>query len=514
MRSPLRRPRLLRAAAITAAATVAMSLAACAPGSEEPGAPESAEMTLAMTGIPPSLDPAQLDLGASTYVWGSVFDTLLYLDNSGEIQPNAAESWEYSDDALTLTFTLREGMTFSTGDPVDAEAVKATLERTQATPGARSGDLAQVESIEAPDDRTVVLHLSAPAPALLTNLSSGTGVIGDPATLDTERTALDPVGSGPYVLDTDASVTGSSYVLTRRDDYWNAEAYPFATITVRVIADAQAQLNALLAGEIDAAGISGDQIASVEGAGLTTTFVDAMGVGSVLLLDRDGEVLPALADVRVRKAINMAFDREGYLEALLGGGGRVTNQFFNPYAGGYNEEVEDYYEFDVEAARDLMAEAGYEDGFHVAMPSTFLSTTFEPSITQSLADIGITVEWEPVPPQEVASSLFTKKYPMAFFIDGLNAPGRELDNNFGPTGFLNPFGYQDPELTALMDEVAVTTDADEANSLYQEISAYTVENALNAPILYFGTYWATHPGVTYLPEGYAVLSIRNFGSGN
>jgi peptide/nickel transport system substrate-binding protein len=509
MRSTVRPPRTRAVAALVGGA-LALSLAACTPtpggGSEQP-----AEIVLSMTGTPPSFDPAQLDLGASTYVWGAVFDTLIYMDNSGEFQPNAAESWEYSDDALTLTFHLRDGMTFSTGEPVDAEAVRATLERTRTTPGARSGDLAQVTSIEAPDASTVVLQLSAPAPALLTNLAFGTGVIGDPATLDDERTALDPVGSGPYVLNATESVTGSTYVLDRRADYWNVDAYPFEQITVRVIADAQAQLNALQAGEIDAAGVGGDQIATVEQAGLTTTFVEAAGVGSVLILDREGEIQPALADLRVRQAINMAFDRAGYLESLLGGAGRVTNQFFNPYLGGFNEEVDGYYEFDVDAARDLMAEAGYADGFSVTMPSTFLSTTFEPSVTQSLADIGIEVVWEPVPPQEVASSLFTKRYPMAFFIDGLATPGRELDNNFGVNGFLNPFQYQDPQLTALMEEVAVTTDPAAADALYQEISAYTVENALNAPIVYFGTYYATVPEIDYLPEGYAVLSIRNYG---
>lgn len=510
MQSPVHRPALRRVIALVIGGTMLASLAACTAPSDETGT-ESAELTLGMGAIPPSLDPALLDLGQSTYVWGAIFDTLVYSDNEGQLQPNAAESWDYSDDARTLTFTLRDGMTFSNGDPVDSAAVKATLERTQATPGARAGDLVQVESIDAPDPLTVVLNLSSPAPALLTNLASGTGVIGHPATLDTERTALDPVGSGAYVLDTEASVTGSTYVLERRDDYWNVEAYPFETITVRVITDAQAQLNALQAGELDAGGLTADQVATVEAAGLTTTFVEAMAVASVLILDRNGDVQPALADVRVRQAINLAFDRAGYLQALLGGGGRVTNQFFNPYLGGYDPELDEYYDFDVEAARDLMAEAGYADGFSVTMPSTFLSTTFEPSITQSLADIGITVEWEPVPPQEVASSLFTKKYPMAFFIDGLSVPARELDNNYGPNGFLNPFQYADPELTALMDEVATTTDPEAADDLYQQISAYTVENALGAPLVYFGTYWATIDSVDYLPPGYAYLSIRNFG---
>jgi peptide/nickel transport system substrate-binding protein len=484
------------------AAALALALAACTsspPDDRSSDGPATGTATIALpVGAPPSsLDPAQLDLSASSYVWTALYDTLLQVDSSATVQPNAAESFTYSDDARTLTLTLRDDLTFSDGAAVTADDVVATIQRSKDTPGLAQGDTAHIESIEATDDRTVVLHLSAPDPQLLINLSSRLGVIGDPRTLDDPRTATDPVGSGPYVLDEAGTVDGTTYVLTRRDDHWNADAYPFEQATVRVIEDTTATFNALQSGEVDAAWVDQSQAARVEAQGYNTVETEAIGVGTLALMDRDGTVLPALADKRVRQAINMAFDREQYVEKLLMGAGRATEQIFNPIAGAYAEDLEGTYPYDPDGAKELLAAAGYPDGFAVTMPSTYLSTTYEPSITQSLADIGIEVTWEPIPPANVATALFSRTYPMAFYQDGVNLPARELYNNFNPSGWLNPFGFEDPALTALMDEVAAIPDPADADALYQQINEYIVDEALTVPLVFSGNTMATSPDISY-----------------
>lgn len=114
---------------------------------------------------------AQLLEGQQTCVWDSVYDTLLIQDNSGKLQSGAAQSWQYSSDARTLTLKLRTGMKFSSGTPVDAAAVKATLERIRSTPGPSQGVLASVASVEATDADTVVIRLKRPDGSLLTSLS-------------------------------------------------------------------------------------------------------------------------------------------------------------------------------------------------------------------------------------------------------------------------------------------------------------------------------------------------------
>jgi peptide/nickel transport system substrate-binding protein len=505
----MKRPIFKAIAAAVATAAMVVSLAACA--NSPNGASPDKDLTLALSATPPTLDPAKLDLGESSSIWGSLYDTLLNIDIKGKVQGNAAESWQYSSDAKTLTLKLRSGMKFSNGEEVTAEDAVKTIERTQKTPGLRQGDTKYITGVKAPDDRTLVITLSQPDPSLLINLASGLGVIAHPSTLDSPRTATDPVGSGPYVLNKDKTKQGTTYVLDLRSGYWNEKAYAFKRVTFRVIADPTATLNALRSREIDGGFVRPAQVAALKGAGFKTKKV-AAGTAMLDLADRGGTVLPQLADVKVRKAINMAFDRKTYVEKLLLGYGSPTEQIFNPYAGAGVPALNNYYSYDPGGAKKLLAEAGYPNGFAVTLPSTFFSTEYEPSITQSLANIGITVKWEPIPAPQINSVLATKKFPMAFWIDGLNQPARELHNQMSPSGILNPYGWTDPKLSQMMRQVASTTDNNVANDQYKKINQYIVENAFTCPLFIRDIIWASNSGIEFLPDG--VMSsptMRNYG---
>jgi len=349
---------------------------------------------VSISGQPPSFDPAAADLGEAAYIWTGLYDTLLKVDVDGAIQPNAAEKWEYSEDGLTLTLTLREDLTFSDDSAITAEDVAATIERSRTSSGLRTPDLALVTSVEASDERTVVLTLSEGDPALLVNLATGAGIIAEASDLKNECIALSPLESGPYVLDDEATSTGATYALNRRDDYWNADAYPYETVTVRVIEDPQARFNALQAGELDAGTVTANQVSAMEAAGFTAKSTEAQAWGGLVFLDRKGELVPALGDERVRTAIAMAFDRDLYVKQLLQGAGRTTDQILNPIQAGYSADLEGHWKYDPDAAKALLAEAGYADGIDLVMPSSYFSTRFEPAITQSLADIGVRVRWE------------------------------------------------------------------------------------------------------------------------
>lgn len=509
-----RRP-VLAVAAVGAA--LALTLSACSASSDgsDSGGTTPTDISIGVISQPPTFDPAQLDLGEGSLIWTGIYDTLLKVDNQGVVQPNAAESYEYSEDGRVLTLSLREGMTFSNGDAVTSADVVATIDRMKETPGVRTPDVASIESMDAPDDLTVVLNLNAPDPSLLVNLGTGAGVIADAATLGNEDIALNPIGSGPYVFDTEATVNGSTYVMTKREDHWNADAYPFETVTARVLEDSQARFNALQAGEISTTQIAADQVEAVEAAGLHTKVIDASAVGSLLFLDRDGEIVPALGDVRVRQAINMAFDRQLYVDQFLLGAGVPTEQFYNPGAPGYVEDLNGTYPYDVDGAKALLSEAGYADGFALTMPSTYFSQAVEPALTQTLADIGITVTWESVPPQEVVSSLSSGKYAMAWFYEGLNAPSIMTRSDLGPNGLLNPTSYSTPELTAMLDEVnTLVADPDAQSKVYEEINKYSVENALVAPVYYTSSYYGLAKGITFLPDASVPLDIANYGIGD
>lgn len=497
-----RRPGRTAAAAVVLVAALAFTgCAADGGGSGSQNQPGDKNIRIAVTSAPRSLDPVQLDAGQQSYVWASIYDTLVYIDNDGKLQPNAAESWKYSDDGRTLALSLRPGMTFNNGDPVTAKAVKTTMDRNKQTPGQQQDKFVSVESVEVVDDLTVRVNFSKPDAAFLYNMGMDGGVIGDPATLTTDRTATDPVTSGPYVLDKGKSVQGSTYVLNRRDDYWNKDAYPFKTVTVRVLADQTAALNALRSKEVDVSGVPASQLESVKAGGnFNVAHNPTNSIGFINLADRNGTVLKPLADVRVRQAINFALDRKGFVDKLLSGAGTASVQQFNLKGTAYDPNLEEKYPFDVERAKKLLNEAGYPNGFDVSMPSTVLSQAYEPSISQALGDIGIKVNWEPVPPQNSTAAVVSGKYPMYFFISSATVTQREIPRQLS-SATMNPFKWSSPELDALVEQANSELDEAKQGEIYKEINRYVVDNALFAPLSFIGANTVTSPDIKYLNKG-------------
>lgn len=507
-----RRPRVIATALVSAV----LFTSGCAGGDTGAGSTDAsaanAEISLAVQAPPATLDPANLQEGQQSFLWNSVYDTLFYLDNDGKVQPNAAKDYKWSDEGRTLTLTLRDDLTFSDGQAITAKDVAATLERTRTSPGQQKAKLATVATVTAVDDSTVVFTLSTPSPWLITNLAMAAGVIADADTVGTEAAALRPLASGAYVIDEKATVADTTYVLNRREDYWNAKAYPFRKVTLQVIKDSTASFNALMSGQVTAGTLRPEQKKPAEAAGLNIGTVEATSVVNLIILDRKGEVSKPLADVRVRQAINMAFDREKLVKQILGGLGVASPQIFNPRGPAYDESLNASYPFDPQKAKALIAEAGYPNGFTLKIPSSVHSKNFEPVITQPLADIGVTLEWVPVPAQDTVASLASKQFPVAIFITSLSAPHRELGDNLGQTGFLNPFAYSDPKLNELIGQVAVESDEEKAAGLYKQINKFTVENALDSPLFYTGLSVGTKKGIEYLADGSSTqYSIRQFG---
>ncbi|WP_193596597.1 ABC transporter substrate-binding protein [Microbacterium sp. YJN-G] len=471
---------------------------------------EEKDLAVAAVSAPNSLDPAQLVDGQQMFVWSAILDTLLRKDpGTGEILPGAAETWEYNEDGTELTLRLREGMTFSSGDPVDAEAVVATMLRSKETPGNVQSRLAAVDDVVAADDLTVVISFSRFDPQFVDNLSSGPGAIGDPATLSAESTATDPVGSGPFTLDVDKTVPGSTYVLEKRDDYWDADNVPFKTLTVKVIQDPTASFNALQSGELNAATVQSQVVGQLNPDDWNITVNDAVAATYLNILDRGGEKWPALGDVRVRQAINMAIDRESMLEALFSGVGIATEQLASPYGAIYDEALNGTYEYDPEEGKALVEEAGFA-GETFQIPSTFLTTTVEPVLTQAFADIGLTLEWVTVPPQQAQGAARSGDYGLYYQILGFNSDTADLATTFAVDGVGNPRGYTDETLDELWGTINSTVAFEDALPAYQELNEYVVDQAFVAPVVFIGATWATGDDITYVGKANTLSTYRLF----
>lgn len=427
----------------------------------------------------------------ATY-WQPVFDTLLRVDSEGEIHPNVAESYELAEDGQTLTLTLREGLTFTDGSPVDAEAAKANIEFLLNSNGQNRWGIEGISSIDTPSATELVIHLSEPNPAILYSLGTVGGVLAAPATLGTEEAKAIPVGSGPYIYDQDASVQGRQYVYRRNPDYWNPEAFPFENVSITPMADLSARLNALRSGQIDAA--PGDPRAAAEAeASRLDVSNRSIDMFSIFIADRAGEMVPALGDVRVRQAINMAVDAPSILEFVDKGFGTLSDQPNVAPNRLHVDDLKDRYPYDPDAARALIEEAGYGDGITIQMPELASMTSYNPILAQQLQEIGITVEWQKVSPATTISDLLSGKYPMFLFRLGSETAWGDVQKFIAPDAAWNTRKSETEELTALIEAAQYAPLDDDAP--FHAITEYLVDNAWFAPWYSYDSVYMTNSDV-------------------
>lgn len=466
---------LVRIGALVVAASLALTGCAAA----EPEAPVTGgTLTLGATLDAASWDPADAEFGNRIQYLQPVYDSLLHITADLEIEPWLASEFSYNDDLSVLTLKLREDVVFSDGEVFNAEVAKANLEHFKSGTGQNSITLASVESVDVVGDYEITLTLSAPDPALLRNLALVSGMQASPAVLGDESLKTTPVGSGPYVLSED-SVVGSQYTYVKSEDYWNASFFPYDEIVIKPLTDLTARLNALKAGEIDAALADAKSMTEAEASGLTVNTMQGDWQG-LFIVDRGGSQVPALADPLVRQALNYAIDGDSILESIRLGEGESTTQIFSPTSQAYDAALDDAYPYDPEKARELLAEAGYADGFTFTMPAITGFDDLTAVVVQQLADVGITATTETVAPDQIISSLLSGKYPVFIFSWGSSNAWQDILKLVAPTAPWNMLGSQTAELDTLIADAQNATPED-AEAAFQAVSAYLVDQAWFAP---------------------------------
>jgi peptide/nickel transport system substrate-binding protein len=484
-----------RTAAAAAVAVVAITLAGCS-AQKSDSQDGGGTLTLGAIIAPSTLDPAGAEWGNRAPFYQTVFDTLLLATPEGTIEPWLATEWSYNDDNTVLTLTLRDDVTFTDGTKLTGDAVVTNLQRFKDGTSPEAGYFAGVSSFEAPDDTTVVITLSAPDPAMLNYLTRSPGLVGAPDSLESADVATTPVGSGPYLLDTAATVTGTTYSYTKNPDYWNPDVQHYDNLVINVLSDPTAALNAIKAGEANGVRLANnDVLPEVEAAGWTIN-ANELDVSGLLLLDRAGTMNPALGDVKVRQAINYAFDRAGLLTALGSDRGTVTTQVFPATSDAYDPELDAYYDYDPKKAKELLAEAGYADGLTLNMPTvSAMGTTGTTLIAQQLSEAGITAKITDVAAGNYISDVLAPKYPAVSFALEQNTDWQLIQYMIAPTAVFNPFKYQDPQVDEYMKEIQFGDDATQA-SVAKELNRYIVEQAWFAPFYRVQGSFATDANTT------------------
>lgn len=315
-----------------------------------------------------NLDPAFVPGSPNYQVVMNVFDGLVrYSDTVIEVEPSLAKSWELSPDGRVYTFHLVDNAYFHKGyGQVTSEDVKFSLERIMdpAVASRYFGSVRNIERVVAVDPFTVEIHLTHPEPAFLVSvLAFRPGYIVSKRAVEELGAAFatNPIGSGPYVFESWS--TGNELVLVANEEYWNGAPY-FKRVTLRVIPEESLAAMALVNDEVNFFQVyAPETFALLQGMpGLEMNLVAGTWIHPIWL----NTTRPPLDDVRVRRAIAHAIDKEGLTEAVSFGLGMPVESIIPPPMIGFTDDIPTY-PYDLEVARRLLAEAGHAQGFELEL---------------------------------------------------------------------------------------------------------------------------------------------------
>jgi peptide/nickel transport system substrate-binding protein len=489
-------------------------LAACSTGGgdEADGDGAAAEggdtLVVGVTSDPDTLFPWKATQFQAVDVLQNLYGTLTTFDDDLEVVPGLAESWETSEDGLTLTLHLREGVTFHDGSEFDSADVVHSLESImdEATAAVGAATLASVESVEAPDASTVVLTLSAADSSILAGLASiNLAMVSSDDSEETLTTAAN--GTGPFELGERSP--NESLTLTSYADHWDG-APELAAVEFRVIPDETSIVSALQSGNVHLAEFDDPLVAeSAGGSGVTITETPQLAYHVLQLNARQAP----LDDVNVRLAIQCSIDRQEVLDTAAQGAGEVVGPITSP-AYLSDPSARPCPERDYDKAREYLAEAGYADGVEldviVSQGEYATSVNEAQNIQSQLAEAGITVNIEVLESGAYVDRWIAADFTAAVALNGGRPdPEGMYGRYFTSTGNLNPVaGYSSDTLDELFAEGKRTADPDERRAVYDEVALELENNAAWVWLFSSYSYTATLDSVSgYTPT--ADGSLRN-----
>jgi peptide/nickel transport system substrate-binding protein len=470
--------------------TTSMAAEAVMPEGCQPGG----TLIMARDQEPESLVPWISTGNGNIFAQIQLYDRLTdQLPGTTEIQPDLAESWEISDDALTYTFHLRDA-TFSNGEPVTAEDVKFSLDR-MLDPEVQA-DWAflfpNVESFEVFDEKTIVMHMKAIDASILATLSLPAGGIYPKKAFEEmgqEAFEKAPVGSGPFMV---ASQTlGQDLKVVKNPHYWRTGQPYLDAVDFLFIPDANARTLKIQSGEAHIAeNIPYDLVGQVDAQDGISVPIEPKMVGWYIGLNHN--VKPFDEKV-VRQALNYAMPRDAINEAVLGNMGMISNGMMVQRGIFWDPTVEPY-PFDMDKARELLAQSSVPNGFDfevLVVKGNILAVTAAEIIAATLAELGINMTITQ------AEDIFERSTALDYQANmwgPVDLTSDSPDDNEIAVIFLayDPFwknwfsDWNDPKANDLVKRANSTTDTAERQALYAELQRYAMEEApwitlLNAP---------------------------------
>ncbi len=472
----------------------------------------SGELVIALPNDPTSLFPPRAADVTASNAARSLFNSLVRLSATNEIVPDLAESWEISDDGMQYTFKLRQGVTFHNGEVFDADSVAATVQYSSDPSNDYAQDYAKVTDVSILDPYTVILRTAKPDPVFLTQMATNWAMFPPKylSEVGIEGFEAAPVGTGPFRFV--ERVAGDRIVMEANPDYWEAGLPKVAKLTFRIIPDSTTRIAAIQTGEVDIVSrLSADLTVLLEGnsAVQVISYPNDRVYYAAFKNIGNGAGTP-LEDVRVRRALNLATNRQGIIDAIFGGKASLVSGFVMSTNLGFDASIQPF-PYDPEAAKALLAEAGYADGFAISMgcPTDAYLNINEVclSIQRDFEAVGVdlTVEFK------TSNSFWSQEAYGAvgpIFVDSWSTSlGEAIDRL---EGALIPGNYytawEDPELAALIETISSTVDRDARAALYGDLQRKMMDDP---PFIYLYQPFAFE-AVSSRVTGYAPLPDESY----
>ncbi len=486
------RPRVLRRAGLAALVATSVALSGCASSGDEEQKPEGVALsegirgatdsgdpvdggtlTFAAYGQPATLDPAATIAAATTggIEMLNLYDTLLRFDSEKQdFLPQLAEGIEHDDTYQRFTLTLRDGVTFSDGKPLDADAVVWSQERYSSMPAPEAALWnGNVEKITATDDHTVVYELARPWPGFPSILTTGPGMVVAKASTAGGAEKFTPIGAGPFTLKT--WDRDEEMVLAARKDYWDGAPHLDEVRSV-FLNDQDTGLDSLRNGDVDAVFVRDPDIVDEVVSDDLPGYVNMVAAANVALINAS-EGRPG-ADVRVRQAMALAIDPQLIGERAFGGFGLNDDTLFQGYSAWHSETSGP--EHDPDQAKKLVEAAkadGWDGTIEYIDATDAASKATSQAVKASLEAVGMSVEIRPMSTiaEQISTIVVDRDYDVAAW--GLNY--READPFSKMFATLHSDGTQvydmftSPEMDALLEELQATPDRADAVEVMDKI---------------------------------------------
>lgn len=464
------------------------------------------EITIGVTSFADTLEPTEQYFSWVISRYG-IGECLARFDVNGEMVPCLAESWENSEDGKTWTFKIREGVKFSNGNDMTPEMVKASLERTIEMSD-RVPEFFDLASLEV-DGQNLIFNLNRANANMAGSLADPLFLIMDTSVDNSNIEMAGPVCTGPYAVESFSPT--DACVVVKNENYWDGEV-PLDRVTLKCVDDQTTRSMALQTGEIDIAyNLKTENLVEFEG----NDNIEIQNLQSLrstyAFMNQNG----ALGDLKLRQAFLRGLDKETYCANLLSGGATAGKAPVPPTLDFGFDELKDENAYDPDSAKALLAEGGYVDvdgDGYVEMPDgsklelNFVIYTsreelgvYAQAAQASLKDIGINVKLNTVSYETLLDMRDSGQYDLLIWnvlVANTGDPENYLRENWYSSSANNTAGYNNPEVDALLDELAATFEEDARKDLVMQIQQHIMDDAATVFFGYETTYLFSNTRVT------------------